>query len=475
MDASNVKRGIALLFAVFMTVGAYAQTTLVLQPGPANGKDVMVISNAPDSAWYTYPDFIAACWTNNGPFTMRSFIDFDLSPIPSNATIISAHLSLYCNNNSSNSQLHSGANQSELRRITAPWVDTFVTWNNQPATDMVGKIVLQQSINSIQDYPNINVTSHIQYKHANPGMHHGFMLRLTTEGTYRSIVFASSNHPMPGLRPRLVIVYNAPVLPANCPSFSVHNVTICPGDSFFSGGAYQFFEGLYYDTLVSASLTDSVLITALHVQTPVQSTTFQQICFGDSIQIHGQWRKEPGIYPQVFATMHGCDSTSQVALDVFNVNNSVGFNGAVLTASESGAAYQWVDCDLNYAPIPGANTQSFTPATPGNYAVLVTKQGCTALSPCISAGMVSAGKSYDKGSFVLIPNPVTHGELTLLFDRQYSEAHLRIHSFTGQHIMSLTHFATDRATVALHDLAKGMYLVTVTADGMSMTQPFIVR
>ncbi|MDG1332260.1 MAG: hypothetical protein P8P74_08010 [Crocinitomicaceae bacterium] len=53
-------------------------------------------------------------------------------------------------------------------------------------------------------------------------------------------------------------------------------------------------------------------------------------------------------------------------------DSSVTQSGTLLTADLGSAMYQWVDCDNNNDPIPGATSQSFTPTTTGSYAVEIT-------------------------------------------------------------------------------------------------------
>ena len=57
-------------------------------------------------------------------------------------------------------------------------------------------------------------------------------------------------------------------------------------------------------------------------------------------------------------------------------------NGTQLTADQTGATYQWLDCDNNYAIINGETNQSYNPAGTGNYAVEVNMNGCVDTSAC---------------------------------------------------------------------------------------------
>jgi hypothetical protein len=63
-------------------------------------------------------------------------------------------------------------------------------------------------------------------------------------------------------------------------------------------------------------------------------------------------------------------------------SNDVTQNGATLTATQTGAAYQWIDCDDGNAPIVGEVNQAFIPSSTGNYAVIVTVNDCINTSEC---------------------------------------------------------------------------------------------
>ena len=98
-----MKRTITPLVALcLMASTSFAQTTIVLQPGPADGKDAEIFScvscGYAGNNYGTKRDLNAIAWTKNGNNSnVRSLIQFDLSGIPANAFINSATLSLYFN------------------------------------------------------------------------------------------------------------------------------------------------------------------------------------------------------------------------------------------------------------------------------------------------------------------------------------------------------------------------------------------
>ena len=196
----------------------FSQITITLQPGAAAGKDADIRSDNPLTPNGSSPDFIANAWSSGGSFTQRSLIEFDYSSIPANATIISAQLSLFANLTSGHPQHHSslsGSNECYLKRVVNSWSEASVCWSNQPATSNIHKVLIPQSTNSLQNYPNIDVTDLVQDMFNIPNNNFGFMLMLKTETQYRSMIFASSDHPDNTLHPVLVIVYDTVYTPSN--------------------------------------------------------------------------------------------------------------------------------------------------------------------------------------------------------------------------------------------------------------------
>ena len=72
--------------------------------------------------------------------------------------------------------------------------------------------------------------------------------------------------------------------------------------------------------------------------------------------------------------------------EIFNaqltIDNTVTQNGALLSADQAGATYQWLACDDNNAQINGETNQTYTPSVTGNYSVEVTLNGCVDTSAC---------------------------------------------------------------------------------------------
>lgn len=199
-----------LYFALFGKTTSYSQTTIVLQPDESSSKDASIWNITPGTNNGNDQDFIATAWTNSGNLSIvRALIEFDLSSIPPNSTIQNAKLSFYYHssiNNIGHSQL-SGSNACWLQRITDPWDEMAVTWNNQPSVTIQNEVNIPVSLNDTMSYPNIDVTNLVSDMYNSPSTSHGFRLSLQTEAYYRSLLFASSGEATPNKRPKLTITY----------------------------------------------------------------------------------------------------------------------------------------------------------------------------------------------------------------------------------------------------------------------------
>lgn len=103
---------------------------------------------------------------------------------------------------------------------------------------------------------------------------------------------------------------------------------------------------------------------------------------------------------------NGCDSIVTLDLTINAPDVSITTSGVTLTVGEAGATYAWLDCDNNNTPIAGETGQSFTATANGNYAVEVTKNGCTDTSACTAVTTVSIDDITSLENIVIYPNPV---------------------------------------------------------------------
>ncbi len=202
-----------LMAACLLMGGVRAQTTVVLQPGPADGKDAALhgLVTEVNNNYGQLDQMPAMAWTFQGvPGVVRAALDFDLSAIPQGAVVLDARLSLYAYDSATGFGQHSalsGPNDAWIRRIITPWDEATVTWSTAPTAVPAGQIPLAGTTDPLWDYLDIDVTAMVQDKVNDPANNHGFLIQLQDETYYRMLNFATSEHADPARRPRLEVTF----------------------------------------------------------------------------------------------------------------------------------------------------------------------------------------------------------------------------------------------------------------------------
>ena len=132
--------------------------------------------------------------------------------------------------------------------------------------------------------------------------------------------------------------------------------------------------------------------------------------------------------------------SDSIVITVTNVNNGITQSGLVLNASAMNAMYQWIDCGNNNTIIPGANNQSYTPMSDGEYAVIIIENGCADTSDCL----VFSTNSLDQLKGLTLnyyPNP-TSGQLTIELGQSVAKVEVVVRTVLGQ-IVSQTSFENE--------------------------------
>ncbi len=195
------------------------------------------------------------------------------------------------------------------------------------------------------------------------------------------------------------------------------------------------------------------------------------LCEGSSYTFNGQELTTTGTYTATFTSGSGCDSTVVLTLVEAEVNTNLAQNGNTLISTAAGATWQWVDCDDDNFPIPGATGQYFQATQVGNYAVLVTQNGCTAMSECRAVTTIGI-EERQLPLFSLWPVPVAD-ILNVELARPAQNAALVILDMTGREVLQRTIGNTRKVGVDVAALHAGAYFVRVQADGATRVVRFV--
>ena len=173
----------------------------------------------------------------------------------------------------------------------------------------------------------------------------------------------------------------------------------------------------------------------------------------------------PGNYTVTVKDANNCATSRTVAItEPAAIDAGVTQSGAVLTASLSGATYQWINCGTGNSPIGGQTAQSYTATATGSYAVIVTSGGCSKTSVCINITISATGigENTSLSGLQLYPNPGT-GLYTLTIDEQ---AEVMVSNVIGEVVLKQT-LAKGTNSLNLEQQPNGIYTVNVIANGKS--------
>jgi hypothetical protein len=162
---------------------------------------------------------------------------------------------------------------------------------------------------------------------------------------------------------------------------------------------------------------------------------------------------------QTLLNIDGCDSVVTLDLTINPVDISTTTVGGVLTSNATGATYQWLDCNDDYAEIDGETNVSYTPSVDGNYAVEVTIDDCSDTSECVVIDGVGIDEVSVKKNIIIYPNP-NKGQC-VIEGLESTEYQLIVYSVSGKQIMKQSINGVDQIEVIL---PKGQYILELISD-----------
>ncbi|MEJ6735923.1 MAG: T9SS type A sorting domain-containing protein, partial [Flavobacteriales bacterium] len=157
---------------------------------------------------------------------------------------------------------------------------------------------------------------------------------------------------------------------------------------------------------------------------------------------------------------NGCDSLVILNLTINNVTDiTTSSSGAIISANNLGATYQWLDCDSSNATITGETGQSYTAVANGNYAVELTENGCVDTSACVNIITTAVLENNFGSEFNIYPNP-TKGTFSVDLDKTYNSILITITDLSGRLIETKEYNGTKLLNLKIDEPA-GIYLLKI--------------
>ena len=154
---------------------------------------------------------------------------------------------------------------------------------------------------------------------------------------------------------------------------------------------------------------------------------------------------------------NGCLATQSVLISEPNpVVVTISMNDSGFESTSGFVTYQWIDGNGN--PIIGANSDTLTPTSDGEYAVVVTdSNGCEGISNYINY-IIEAIDDLNS-TLSIYPNP-TNGHFTIETD-VYFEGEIKIYSSFGSLVYSINknEFTNGKTSLDLTKQPKGIYII----------------
>ena len=139
-------------------------------------------------------------------------------------------------------------------------------------------------------------------------------------------------------------------------------------------------------------------------------------------------------------------------------SSEVTLAAATITATETGATYQWVDCDNSNTPISGETAREFTATSNGNFAVEITKGNCTVLSECIEISSLSTPNFETETEITIFPNP-NNGDFKVKINEPGA---LTIYDLMGKLVFNKV--ISNGINLIQAKMASGAYIIAIKAE-----------
>lgn len=138
-----------------------------------------------------------------------------------------------------------------------------------------------------------------------------------------------------------------------------------------------------------------------------------------------------------------------------------------LACVQTGATYQWLDCDNGYAPISGATNQNYNPILNGNYSCEITLGCAKDTSNCFNISGLGV-ESQNQINITLYPNP-TSGEIFIQTAEKINQ--IQITDMNGRLLLK----SENADEIGLSTFENGIYLLQIETENGTFVEHVIKR
>ncbi len=259
-------------------------------------------------------------------------------------------------------------------------------------------------------------------------------------------------------------------------TFGTDVQTSCTAFTWINGVTYTSSNNTNTFILTNSNGCDSIVTLNLTITT-ITATDVQTACKPFTWIDGNTYTTDNNSATFMLQTPDGCDSL--VTLDLTFQPNDISTSlsqVSLITANENGASYQWLDCDNEMMAIPGAIDQSYSAPALGNYAVEITKNGCTDTSECVEISILGIESNSNIESDVSIfPNPST-GIVHIALTDAYAKGIIRIVDIDGSMILNQSYSSVNNTTMLnLDHIKAGIYFIELQTENKLARSKIILQ
>jgi len=249
------------------------------------------------------------------------------------------------------------------------------------------------------------------------------------------------------------VAINSTIPVSACGSYTMQNGTIVSA------------TGTYFDTISSSVSCDSLDAYVISITTStIQNVISDSGCVTYTTPM-GKTITTTGTYYDTLGSSAGCDSLIQYDITISGaVDDSVYRVGSRITSFDTWASHQWIRCDSNNLPIPGATNRFIDVTQVGDYAVVVTRGNCMDTSECINFNPASLNENLSN-SFSVYPNPANE-IITIMNSENKIINDITIFDVSGKLVDNQKVVNSTSSSISITTLENGVYFMNIqTVEG----------
>lgn len=265
---------------------------------------------------------------------------------------------------------------------------------------------------------------------------------------------------------------NGHFTPTSCTQTS-SSISASACESYTSPSGKVFTStNVYSDTILNTAGCDSIITIDLTINSNNNVTDVINACGSYTWTDGNTYSSDNFTATQALTNVNGCDSIVTLNLTINPLDITTTSSGNTISAVQSGASYQWIDCNNNNAIIPGETGQSFTPSSNGKYAVIISQGSCTDTSTCTEISTLGTEEYNLLDQALPYPNP-NNGLVNFNLEA-LKDVSIKVYQMNGKLIYQESGINNPKYQINLNG-AKGVYYVTLTTESISKNFKFIIQ